>query len=376
MPREAFTLHRLLGPIEGSPYFRHNAQNPLALEAVVVDEASMVDLALLSKLVQALPEGCRLILLGDKDQLASVEAGAVLGDICDTGRSRGYSRKFCRELREATGYRLTPERRRKDVPELADCVVHLGRSYRFGPGSGISALSRAVNQGEGTLGLEILKQGGYGDVRWRPLPPLGNLGRALKERVLEGFRHIFGPQHEKEVHEGLERFRVLCALREGPHGVRSVNLMVEELLRGEGLIRGEGRWYPGRPVLITRNDYDLRLFNGDVGVTLPDPASGGELRVFFAGAEGEMRRFHPLRLPEHETVYAMTVHKSQGSEFDRVLLLLPDRDSPVLTRELIYTAVTRARESVEIWGVEEVFREVLSRRIERRSGLREALWGE
>jgi exodeoxyribonuclease V alpha subunit len=376
MPVDAFTLHRLLGPIEGSPYFRHNLQNPLALDAVVVDEASMVDLALMSKLVQALPEGCRLILLGDKDQLASVEAGAVLGDICDTGRPHGYSRAFCGELRETAGTILEPESKIKDLPALADCVAHLSRSYRFGPGSGISALSRAVNQGEGELSLGLLKEGGFGDIHWRTLPPLKALARTVREGVLTGFGDVFRSVDAGEVHQVLERFRILCALREGPFGVRAVNLMAEEILRREGLIRGEGRWYPGRPVLITRNDYELRLFNGDLGVTLPDPLSSGELRVFFAGADREMRRIHPLRLPEHETVYAMTVHKSQGSEFDRVLLLLPDRDSPVLTRELIYTAVTRARETVEIWGKEEVFRDALSRRIERRSGLREALWGD
>ncbi|MEW6665761.1 MAG: exodeoxyribonuclease V subunit alpha [Thermodesulfobacteriota bacterium] len=375
MPVEAFTLHRLLGPVEGSPYFRHNAQNPLALEVVVVDEASMVDLALMSKLVEALPEGCRLILLGDKDQLASVEAGAVLGDICDTGRTHGYSRKFCRQLREATYYHLEPESGKRGVTPLTDCVAHLSRSYRFGPGSGISALSRAVNQGDGALSLGLMKEGGYGDIRWRTLPSIKALARNLREGVLAGFGDVFRSGHAGEVHAVLDRFRVLCALREGPFGVHAVNRMVEELLRREGLIRGEGRWYPGRPVLITRNDYELRLFNGDVGVTLPDPATSGELRVFFGGGAGEMRSFHPLRLPEHETVYAMTVHKSQGSEFDRVLLLLPDRDSPVLTRELIYTAVTRAREAVEVWGVEEVFCSSLSRRIERHSGLREALWG-
>ena len=376
MPSEAFTLHRLLGPVEGSPYFRHNAQNPLALEAVVVDEASMVDLALMAKLVQALPEGCRLILLGDKDQLASVEAGAVLGDICDTGRSHGYSGKFCKEILDATGLPLEPESKRRGVPALAESMAHLSRSYRFGPGSGISALSRAVNEGDGALSLGLLKKGGHRDILWRDLPPRRSLARAVREEVLAGFRDVFRPGDAREIHGLLEHFRILCALREGPYGVRAVNLMVEEILRKESLIRGDGRWYPGRPVLITRNDYELRLFNGDVGMTLPDSASSGELRVFFPGTGNEMRRFHPLRLPEHETVYAMTVHKSQGSEFDRVLLLLPDRDSPVLTRELVYTAVTRARQHVEIWGVMEVFREALSRRIERKSGLREALWGD
>ena len=154
----------------------------------------------------------------------------------------------------------------------------------------------------------------------------------------------------------------------------AINLLVEQILREQKLIKPDRRWYPGRPVLITRNDYNLRLFNGDMGIVLPDPSANHDLRVFFPVADGTLRKFHPLRLPEHETVYAMTVHKSQGSEFDTVLLLLPDRESPVLTRELIYTGITRAKESVEIWGSEDVFRAAVSRCIERRSGLRDALW--
>jgi exodeoxyribonuclease V alpha subunit len=179
----------------------------------------------------------------------------------------------------------------------------------------------------------------------------------------------------REVFPLLEEFRILCALRKGPYGVTSVNEAVEKLLREARLIEPfKNRWYPGRPILVTRNDYHLRLFNGDVGVILPDPEAGGALRAFFPGPEGTLRRYHPLRLPEHETVYAMTVHKSQGSEYREVLLLLPDRDSPLLTRELIYTGITRARERAAIWGPESVFRTAVSRRIERRSGLRDALW--
>ena len=198
----------------------------------------------------------------------------------------------------------------------------------------------------------------------------------MKERVLEGFRHLFHSRDPEEASMGLGSFRILCALRQGPLGAPEVNRLVEEILREEGLIRSRSKWYAGRPVLISRNAYELRLFNGDTGVTLPDGEEGSDLRVFFPGTEGETRRIHPLRLPEHETCYAMTVHKSQGSEFERVLLILPDRDGPILTRELIYTALTRASRSVEIWGRKEVFRAAVERRIERRSGLRDGLWGE
>ena len=196
----------------------------------------------------------------------------------------------------------------------------------------------------------------------------------MKERIITGFSSYLKTTTTEEAFDLFKRFRILCALREGPFGVYALNLLAEQVLRKEGLIKQEGRWYSGRPVMITRNDYNLKLFNGDVGIILPDSESSREPRAYFPSEEGTIRRFPHLRLPEHETVYAVTVHKSQGSEFNRVLLLLPDADIPVLTRELIYTGITRARERVEVWGKEEVFRAAVSRRIERTSGLRDALW--
>jgi exodeoxyribonuclease V alpha subunit len=200
------------------------------------------------------------------------------------------------------------------------------------------------------------------------------LPRALRDRVAEEFHYLFNTTDPQEVFQRLDQFRILCALREGPFGVNAINLVVEHLFREQKLIREGGRWYRGRPILITQNDYNLHLYNGDIGIVLPDPGADGELRAFFQAPDGTLRAFHPVRLPEHETVYALTVHKSQGSEFDRLLLILPDRDSPVLTRELIYTGITRAREGVEVWGHEKVFCEAVSRRTTRVSGLRDALW--
>jgi exodeoxyribonuclease V alpha subunit len=174
----------------------------------------------------------------------------------------------------------------------------------------------------------------------------------------------------------LGRFRVLCALRRGELGVEGVNTLTEGELASRGLIDSKrGRWYRGRPVMITRNDYGLRLFNGDVGIAFPDPGAGGDLRVFFATPDGGLRAIAPSRLPEHETAYALTVHKSQGSEFEEVLLVLGAQPSRVLTRELVYTGLTRARKRVEVWGTEEALLAAASRRVERSSGLREALWG-
>jgi exodeoxyribonuclease V alpha subunit len=375
IPIEASTIHRLLKNIPDSPYFRFDAKNPLPADVVVVDEASMVDLALLSKLAQAIPSSSKIILLGDKDQLASVEAGAVLGDICDTGNDHGFSRNFSGLYRKVTGEKIGEGVDEQSDPGMRDSIVQLRKSYRFGPSSGIGKVSRAVNEGEGTQAVQLLKSGPYKDIQWRELPRPEALLSALKERVIEGFGPYIKESDSSMVFDLFNRVRILCAVREGPYGVNTLNLLVEQILRDEGLMRRGGRWYRGRPILINRNDYNLRLFNGDVGITLPDPEARGELRVFFPGPEGMPRKFPPLRLPEHETVFAMTVHKSQGSEFDKVLFLMPDRNVPVLTRELVYTAITRAKAVVEVWGKDEIFQTAISRRISRTSGLRDALWG-
>jgi len=375
IPTEASTIHRLLKTVTDSPYFRFDAKNPLPADVVVVDEASMVDLALLSKLVQAIPHDSRLILLGDKDQLASVEAGAVLGDICDTGNVHAFSRSFRDTFQKIAGQEMGDSRLGGGNPGLSDCIIQLQKNYRFREKSGIGAVSSAVNRGDNRSSMILLKEEGFQDIQWQELPRPDALPKALKGCIVSGFSGYLRATSPGEIFSLFNRFRILCALRQGPYGVSALNFLVEQVLRDGGLIKRDSRWYRGRPVLITRNDYNLKLFNGDVGIILPDPEARNEIRAFFQAADGTIRKFPPLRLPEHETVYAMTVHKSQGSEFDRVLFIMTDRMAPVLTRELVYTALTRAKERVEVWGREEIFREAVSRRIERTSGLREALWG-
>jgi len=376
IPEEASTIHRMLGSIPDSPYFRHNAKNTLPVDVVVVDEASMVDLALMSKLIQALPLQARIILLGDKDQLASVEAGAVLGDICDTGTEHSFSQDFCKNCKEVTGYTIHTQQNGAPESEIRDCIIQLEKNYRFDSDSGIGAVSYAVNTGDGDRAIQRMKSGVYGDITWKNLPHPNDLPQVIKAPIIQGYGDYLRDRDPFEVFQVFERFQILCALREGPFGVAALNIVAEQILREEGLINPGMRWYPGRPVLITKNDYTLRLFNGDMGIVLSDPSANNELRVFFPSPDGTVKKFHPFRLPEHETVYAMTVHKSQGSEFDKVLLVLPDRESPVLTRELIYTSITRAKKNVEIWGNENVFRTAVSRYIERTSGLRDALWSK
>lgn len=374
IPVEVSTIHRLLGYIPDSPYFRHHAENQLPVDVVIVDEASMVDMALMSKLVQALAPQTQLILLGDEDQLASVEAGAVLGDICDTGNTHDFSVEFADNLKKMTGCELEIRKNKGTESGICDSIIRLEKSYRFGENSGISLLSRAINSGDGRLALELAKSSKHTNVRWQQLPGHKGLASGIKDMVINGFGDYLRAKKHSDIFKWFERFRILCALRKGPFGSVAVNQLVEMILKEERLIDPEKVWYSGRPILMKGNDYRLQLFNGDIGVTLPDPESDNDLRVFFQGMDGNLRKFHPLRVAEHETAYAMTVHKSQGSEFDKVLLVLSDRESPVLTRELLYTGITRARDVVEIWGNEDIFHTAVHNCTERMSGLRDALW--
>jgi exodeoxyribonuclease V alpha subunit len=371
IPEDVSTIHRLLGYLKGSCSFRHNRDNPLPYDLVIVDEASMVSLPLMAKLVDALRHDTRLILLGDRDQLASVEAGAVLGDICDTGGIHGFSAPFAELVAELTGDRLTVQ---ESTGALGDAVVLLRKSYRFSATSGIGRVGALVNAGDGAGALAAFKNAMFPDITLSETPQAADLGEALAERIVAGYRAYLRESSPEQAFARLGQFRILCAMRNGPFGVESVNRLVEERLAKAGLINPEGRWYAGEPIMITRNDYNLALFNGDVGLILPDPESGFELRAFFPSGTSGMRKVLPLRLPDHESAFAMTVHKSQGSEFDRVLLILPDRDVPLLTRELLYTAITRAKKSVELLATDELFVTAVQRRIVRRSGLRERLW--
>ena len=377
MPEEAVTIHRLLGARKESISYRHGPGNPLSLDVLIVDEASMADLALAVRLMEALPARTRVILLGDKDQLASVEAGSVLADIC---RYSGYSTRFAKKLASVTGVAAGKiVMAGTDAPALSDSIALLERSYRFGPESGIGNLARLVNAGQGEEALELAAGARHGDLAWHSVSP-SELRSSIASSVIDRLRGYFDAVGANEsplrMFELLNEFRVLCARRSGRFGARGVNGTIEELLDEKRLVDTGDTWYAGRPVMITRNDYNLRLFNGDVGITLPDPEAEGRLKVFFfSGSEG-LRGMAPSRLPEHETVYAMTVHKSQGSEFGDVLLILPDEVSPIMTRELIYTGVTRAMRRVEVWGTEAVFVGAVKQRLTRASALAERLWGE
>jgi len=316
----ASTLHRLLGirPDGGRP--RYHAANPLALDMLVVDEVSMAPLPLLRMLFDALPPTARVLLLGDPDQLASVDPGSVLADVVDAASVPGSP--------------------------LGGTLAVLRRNYRFDAGSPVARACEAIREGRSDA-LES-----------KPLPK--KLDEALREPVLEGYGPLGQERDPVKALEALERFRILCAVRQGPYGVEELNRRAAALLQREA----------GTPILITQNAPGLGLFNGDTGILLPDPSEpDGPLWAWFPGE----RRIAPAQLPPYEPAFAMTVHKSQGSEFDRVLLVLPEHDNPVLTRELLYTGLTRARRRADLWANPDVLETAVARRTERASGLRERL---
>jgi exodeoxyribonuclease V alpha subunit len=327
--------------------------------------------------MMALPEQARLILLGDKEQLASVEPGAVFGGMCGPLDSPVFSKSFRDQLQRLSGSVMSSGAEEEQMSGMRDTIVLLRKSYRFGAQSGIRALSQAVNAGEGAEALRLLTSGQFNDIRWCDLPAAGSLEKALEPVVSAYYAAYLQSETAEEAFACFGQFRILCALRKGHYGVEAINRYCESVLNRLGLIRLRSPWYRGRPVMITRNDYQRRLFNGDVGLLLPEPSGEAQPapRAFFPAEEGGFRSVLPMRLPEHETVFAMTVHKSQGSEFDHVMLILPDLHFDILTRELIYTAITRARKQVTIWGEREIFIQAVKQRIKRHSGLDDALWG-
>ncbi|QIP21490.1 exodeoxyribonuclease V subunit alpha [Enterobacter kobei] len=368
LPNEASTLHRLLGAQPGSQRLRYHAGNPLHLDVLVVDEASMIDLTMMSRLIDALPPHARVIFLGDRDQLASVEAGAVLGDIC-TYASLGYTAERAEELARLTGCSLAAEQH-SIAGALRDSLCLLQKSYRFGSDSGIGQLASAVNRGDRHTTCAVF-DGTFTDIEKKSLQSGGEY-QAMLDDALLGYQHFLtGVQQQRppeQVIAAFGEYQLLCALREGPFGVSGLNDRLEQLLAQKRKINRtlHSRWYEGRPVMISRNDSALGLFNGDIGIALD---RGQGLRVWFQMPDGSVKSFQPSRLPEHETAWAMTVHKSQGSEFNHAALILPTQLSPVVTRELIYTAITRARQRLSLYTDERVLMQAIATRTERRSGL-------
>ncbi len=410
----ATTIHRALGIRPDHPgRMRHGPDHPLPADVVVVDEASMIDFVLMTRLLEAVHPDARVLLLGDRNQLASVEAGAVLGDLCD---ERMMAQGVSRPLADAARNLPVARPPRTDVAHppapLADSVVHLSHAFRFSSQGGIRALADAIlesgsdqpdkAQAAANQAVSLLTQAqagtptpAYPDLEWIALTPGDRAERhaGLRERMV----NALGPglaravqavasasddDRPERIHQALkamEQFRVLCSHRRGPWGAVALNRLIRTSLAD--LLPGGDDWFPGCPVMVLENDPRIRLFNGDVGIVLPVPdphdpdASPPVLRAFFPDEAGRAPRpFARGKLPAHEMCFAMSVHKSQGSQFHEVLLILTPQDSPLLTRELVYTGVTRARSMVRVATTSEGIRAALGRGIRRFSGLREKVW--
>jgi exodeoxyribonuclease V alpha subunit len=371
-PSESFTIHRLLGASGNGDRFRHHAGNRLAIDVLVVDEASMLDLALAVRLFEAVPESAKVVLLGDKDQLAAVEAGAVFAEVCSDPALSDLMRE---RLAEATG---TDAARIVTAPAIAptplrDSVVWLTESFRFNADSGIGRLAARINAGEAEKAVEWLRSGSDPSVTWIEDGARAPSPEAMA-RIREGYRPyleaVRAGAEPPVIFEAFNRFRVLCAEREGQRGVSGMNEAISRWFRAaldHPLDPGpRSAWYPGRPVMVQRNDYALDLYNGDVGIVLAD--ASGDLIVRFPEAGFDLRCIATARLPQHDTAFATTAHKAQGSEFSEVLLILPSRTSRV-TRELLYTGVTRAREQIALVSSPEALDAGIAARAARDSGL-------
>nr|WP_315257859.1 exodeoxyribonuclease V subunit alpha [uncultured Duganella sp.] len=374
----ARTLHSLLGARPNTRAFQYNAGNQLDVDVLIVDEASMIHLEMMSALLAALPETATLILLGDKDQLASVEAGAVLGDLCHNAEQGEYLPETLAYVQASTGQQI-PDNFEGQGGPIAQQTVMLRESRRFG--GPIGALAQAVNAGDAAAAVSVLRDGQDGKVAWTDLAQ----AQDLLQLALNGYRPYLQlvnslPEEEsaqlawvKSVLTAFESFRILCAVREGEWGVSGLNEAIEQRLQSAGLLKRSGEWYIGRPVMVTRNDYATGVFNGDIGLTLPDPARPGALRVYFSEGEN-VRSVLATRLRNVETAFAMTVHKSQGSEFAHTAMVLPKDSGGMLARELIYTGITRARDNFTLLTPNgQVLLDAIGQRTQRASGLRALL---
>jgi exodeoxyribonuclease V alpha subunit len=373
LPDDSFTIHRLLGVMPNSDIFRHHASNLLPIDVLIVDEASMLDLALATKLFEAVPTTARIVLLGDKDQLSAVESGAVFAEL---SADPTLNDRYLNALANLTA--TSPDRIRPAAPltptGLHNSVVWFTENFRFSKTSGIGRLATAINAGDADCALALLTAGDDPAITWIE-PTSSTLGTEAEQAIFAGYAAyvdaVRGATKPEVLFDAFNRFRVLCAIRETPRGVSALNILISAQVRLDiSHPQDPGRasaWYPGRPVMVLRNDYVLKLFNGDVGIAFPD--EDGLLMVFFSDGADGLRAVAPVRLPEHDTAFAMTVHKSQGSEFDEVMLVMPADSNRVLSRELVYTAVTRSRKEVTIVTNPRIFSTAIESVTARHSGL-------
>ncbi|MDT0688751.1 exodeoxyribonuclease V subunit alpha [Salegentibacter sp. F188] len=367
---EPFTLHRLLGPKYQSPYFRHDAKNKLQADVIIVDEASMIDVALFAKLISAVKEDTRLIVLGDQNQLASVEAGSLLGDLCNSVKDRNrYSAEVLRDLKELLPFYELQENR--DESELLqDHITELQFSYRFQKHPEIGRLSKAIIiNNEKELGSFYEKTYSSKEIEIDP-----EYDQKLLHEFIEGFSEYIEEKDIAEAIRKLNKLRILAVIRRGQQGVEGLNEKAEKHLNRKGLLTTGKTFYKNRPVMVTKNHPDLNLFNGDVGIVRPAEDDPEKMKLWFLDEKGEAKSYPPGLLTDVETVFAMTIHKSQGSEFDSVFMVMPKTEElALLTRELLYTGITRAKQNLKIQGTIEVLKTAAKAMVKRASGVRDRI---
>jgi len=385
IPQSAQTIHRLLGVKPFTNKFRHDKSNPLHVDVLIIDEASMVDLSLMAKLIEALPDHARLILLGDKDQLASVDTGSVMSDLCQglvLGQTPRYSKVRCEQLNTLC-FNGTVKLNAQTQSEfkLADCIAFLQHSYRFDAKSGIGQLALAVNtNNRGILNYveQQSSEGHFSDIILDydfVSTPIEKLVNSAASHYANYLTLIAQGASVAQVHAAFASYQLLAAVREGDYGVNSLNQRIERVLQQQGLIsvNPNQRHYIGMPIMVSQNDYQLKLFNGDIGVLMPDDS--GQLKALFIDEQGNERAFSPARLPAHDKVYVMTIHKSQGSEFSYTAMVLPPlkQASIGINRQLVYTGISRAKQTFELVADKKVLQLAMGKSVSRASGLYERL---
>lgn len=369
VPDDAQTLHRLLGLRPGAEDFRYNEGNPLHIDMLVLDEASMIDMVMMDGLLRALPPHCRLILMGDHHQLPSVEAGQLFADLCrHSAAETGYSAALAEDLNSLLG--ISPNM--SGAPTLIkDSIVQLHTNHRQADSAGLSELAEAVDMGSITE-IQRVFDAQYPTLNALPLNGARRM-EWLTRRIVTEYQDFRQTDSLDAAFEKMEGFRILCTVREGPMGVEGINELTESLLKQPPQARGTADLYPGKPIIIRQNHYPMQLFNGDTGLLWEDPDDEGQLKAWFKDADGTLISHRIARLPAYDSAYAITVHQAQGSEFKRVVLLLPEDESRILSRELIYTGVTRARDSLSLCYDEQTLAFAITQESERYSGLHELL---
>lgn len=394
IPTQASTIHSLIGikPNQDLPLYHVN--NPLHLDLLVVDEASMIDIFVMEKLFNALRPGTKVVMLGDKDQLASVEAGNSMGELGEL-IELGYSAEHCQYLEQVTGYTQSPENPK--VATICDSLCHLRHSYRFNANSGIGQIAKQVNEQQAVRSWQIFANPEYTDLKLFTYPSptefaeksqwIQHCVNMITTKAVELYKDYLQKAKARtrspetvsvsDIFDAFQKVRFLSALRVSELGVEQLNQRIAEALLQAGYIhfKHSRDSYIGKPVLITENVPHLHIFSGDIGLMLPDES--GTLRIYFETQEnGQHLDILPSRLPDHEPAYIMTVHKSQGSEFEHTLLVMPLNTSPVLTKELVYTAITRAKYQFTLFGDEKTWKQAVKANIQRQSGLKEMLLAE